>query len=89
MSGHDGRDVATPGGWRLLSGDRRRVRATPVAPVDEATVDAVALARQAYAAEMLLQRALILVDEMLPLARTRAHQNDLLDLQNMLTGKAK
>lgn len=32
-------DVATPGRWRLLLGDRRKSRATAVAPVDEDTAD--------------------------------------------------
>ena len=47
------------------------------------------LAKQAHRAELLLQKVLIATDEMLPNATTRAHQNDLLDLQNLLTGKAK
>lgn len=86
-------DVAVRGRWRLLLGDRRMSRAAPVAPVDEDTQDLGtkrewALAKQAWDAEMLLQRALMLVDERLPQATDRKHQNDLLDLKNLLTGKA-
>lgn len=80
--------VAGVGRWRLLFGDRRPSRATTVAPVD-GTKREWQLAKQAWDAEQLLNRALILVDEMLPNAKDPQHIDDLLDLQNLLTGKAK
>jgi len=70
-----------------------RVRKATV--FDEPTVDLGTpreweLVREARANQMLVEHALTAIrDEMLPHAATRAHQNDLLDLQNLLTGKAK
>lgn len=85
-------DLTWPLRRRLLG---RLSRATVInAPVPLSHADADAgtkaewvLAKQAWDAEMLIQRALLLIDQMLPNAQGRAHQNDLLDLQNLLTGR--
>jgi hypothetical protein len=79
-------------GW-LLGDGRWRVR-TVDPEMTETTVDLGTpreweLVREARANQMLVERAYLLIVEMLPHATTRAHQNDLLDLQNLLTGKAK
>lgn len=55
---HDGRDMATPGRWRLRPGARRQSRVTTVAPVDETTVDETAAYERLLAnAERALEKA--------------------------------
>lgn len=79
---------------RFLGRLSRATAITESAPVPLSHADAEAgtkaewaLAKQAWDAEMLIQRVLHEVDVMLPNAQARAHQNDLLDLQNLLTGR--
>ena len=62
-------------------------------PVAKPTVDGTPreweLARAVYRAEMLLNRALIAVDGMLPYATDPQHVVDLITLEDILTGRTK